>query len=134
MFTRCEREKSSDSYGNLLLIDLFFVFFTMEIIDMNANFMVGISPHGSLVKSPSANEEDTRLILGSGRSPGVGNGNPLCYTCLGNPMDRRTWQASVHGVPRVGRDSVTKPPPPTHLNLTALIEVVMLLSSFYRQD
>ena len=100
---------------------------------MNANFMVGISPDGSLVKSPSANEEDTRLILGSGRS-GVGNGNPFCYTCLGNPMDRRTWQASVHGVARVGRDSVTKPPPPTHLNLTALTEVVMLLSSFYRQD
>ena len=112
------------------MISFLFFVFTMEILAMNANFMVGISPDGSLVKNPSANAEDTRLILGSGRSPGVGNGNPLCYTCLGNPMDRRTWQASVHGVARVGHDSVTKPPPPTHLNLTALIEVVMLLSSY----
>ena len=99
---------------------------------MNANFMVGISPDGSLVKNSPVNAEDTGSILGSGRSPGVENGNQLCYTCLGNPMDRGTWQASVHGVARVGHDSVTKPPPTTHLNLTALIEVVMLLSSFYR--
>ena len=37
-------------------------------------------------------------IAGSGRSPGEGNGNPLQYSCLGNPMDRETWQATVHGV------------------------------------
>ena len=35
---------------------------------------------------------------GSGRSPGEGNGNPLQYSCLGNPIDRRPWQARVHGV------------------------------------
>ena len=35
---------------------------------------------------------------GSGRSLGVGNGNPLQYSCLGNPMDRGAWQAIVHGV------------------------------------
>ena len=33
-----------------------------------------------------------------GRSPGEGNGNPLQYSCLGNPMDRGDWQATVHGV------------------------------------
>ena len=33
-----------------------------------------------------------------GRSPGAGNGNPLQYSCLGNPMDREAWRASVHGV------------------------------------
>ena len=38
------------------------------------------------------------MILGSGRSPGEGNGNPLQYCCLGNPMDRGAWWAPVHGV------------------------------------
>ena len=45
--------------------------------------------------------EDTRdagSILGSGRSPEGGNGNPLQYSCLENPMDRGIWQAIVHGV------------------------------------
>ena len=41
---------------------------------------------------------DTSLIPGSGRSPGGGNGNPLQYSCLGNPMDRGAWWATVHGV------------------------------------
>ena len=44
------------------------------------------------------NEGDLGSISGSGRSPGEGNGNPLQYSCLGNPMDRRSWQATVHGV------------------------------------
>ena len=58
------------------------------------------------------NAEDSGLIPGSGRSPGEGNGNPLQYSCLENPMDRDAWQTSVHGVARVGHDLVTKPPPP----------------------
>ena len=52
-------------------------------------------PGGAVVKNPPANAGDTRdtgLILG-GRSPGVGNGNPLQYSCLENPMDRGVWQA-----------------------------------------
>ena len=40
----------------------------------------------------------TSSIPGSGRSPGEGNGNPLQYSCLENPMDRETWQATVHGI------------------------------------
>ena len=40
------------------------------------------------------------VTLGSRRSPGEGNGNPLQYSCLGNPMDRGAWQAAVHGVPK----------------------------------
>ena len=55
-------------------------------------------PGGSVVKNPPANAGDVGLIPGSGRSPGEGNGNPLQYSCLGNPMDRGTWQATVHGV------------------------------------
>ena len=41
---------------------------------------------------------DPGLISGSGRSPGKGNGYPLQYSCLENPMDRGAWQATVHGV------------------------------------
>ena len=45
---------------------------------------------------------------GSGRSPGGGNGNPLQYSCLGNPMERGTWQATVLGVARVRHDLAPK--------------------------
>ena len=58
-------------------------------------------PGGSVVKNPSANEGDTGdvgLIPGSGRSLGEGNGNPLQYSCLGNPMDRGAWRVSAHDV------------------------------------
>ena len=47
----------------------------------------------------------------SERSPGERNGNPLQYSCLGNPMDRGAWWAMVHGVPRVGRHWAAKPLP-----------------------
>ena len=48
-------------------------------------------PGGSVVKNPPANARDVLgLIPESRRSPGVGNGNPLQYSCLGNPMDRGT--------------------------------------------
>ena len=52
----------------------------------------------SAIKNPPANAEDLGLIPRLGRSPGEGNGNPLQYSGLGNPMDRVTWQATVHGV------------------------------------
>ena len=55
-------------------------------------------PSGSLVKSRPANSGDAGLIPGLGRSPGEENGNPLQYSCLGNPMDRGAWQATVYGV------------------------------------
>ena len=54
-----------------------------------------------LVKTLPANARDTWDIASIpewGRSPGEGNGNPLQYSCLGNPMDRRAWQPIVHGV------------------------------------
>ena len=55
-------------------------------------------PGGSMVKNLPANAGDSGSILGSGRFPGGGNGNPLWYSCLENPMDREAWQVSVHGV------------------------------------
>ena len=54
-----------------------------------------------MVKNPPANARgagDTGSISGSRRSPGGGNGNPLQYSGLENPMDRGAWQATVHGV------------------------------------
>ena len=53
-----------------------------------------------VVKNPPANAGDARdagSIPGLGKSPGVGSGNPLQYSCLQNPMDREAWQATVHG-------------------------------------
>ena len=55
-------------------------------------------PVGSVVKNPPANAGDGGSIPDLGRSPGVGNGNSLLYSCLGNPMDRGAWQAIVHGI------------------------------------
>ena len=60
-------------------------------------------PGGASVKNPPANAGDSRdagSIPGSGRSPGVGNGNPFHYSCLENSMDRGAWQARIHGVPK----------------------------------
>ena len=55
-------------------------------------------PGGSDGKATSCNAGDLGSILGSGRSPGEGNGNPLPYSCLENPMDGGAWWATVHGV------------------------------------
>ena len=49
-------------------------------------------------KNMPASAGDMDSLPESGRSPGEGNGNPLQYSCLGNPMDRGAWQATVHGI------------------------------------
>ena len=70
-------------------------------------------PDDSVVKNPPANAEDTGdsgSIPRSGRSPGGGNANPLQYSCLGNPMDRGAWRATVDGVAK-GRTQ-----PSTHMH------------------
>ena len=51
-----------------------------------------------MVKNLPAKAGDTGSIPDPGRSPGEGNGNPLQYSCLGNPMDREAWWATVQGV------------------------------------
>ena len=65
-------------------------------------------PGGSEVKNPPANAGDLGSIPGLGRSPGVGNGNPLQYSCLRNPMDRGVWWATAHGVKKVRHGLATK--------------------------
>ena len=57
-----------------------------------------IFPGGSEVKASACNVGDLGSIPGSGRSPGEGNGNPIQYSCLENPMDGGAWWATVHGV------------------------------------
>ena len=64
-------------------------------------------------KESACNAGDLGLMPGSGRSPGEGNGNPLQYFCLENSTVRGAWQATVHGLARVGHDLATKPPPDT---------------------
>ena len=53
---------------------------------------------GSDSKASAYNAGDRGSIPGSGRSPGEGNGNPLPYSCLENPIDGEAWWATVHGV------------------------------------
>ena len=68
---------------------------------INYIYEIGGSPGDIVVKNLPANAGNTRdagLIPGSGRFPGGGHGNPLQYSCLENPMDRRAWRATVHGV------------------------------------
>ena len=65
-------------------------------------------PGGSDSKEPAFNAGDLDLIPGSGRSPGEGNGNPLQYSCLGNPMDRGAWRATVMRSQRVRQDLATQ--------------------------
>ena len=64
---------------------------------------------GSAVKNLPADARDLGSIPGLGRSHGEGNGNPLQYSCVGNPMDRGAWWATQYmGSQRVGHDLVTK--------------------------
>ena len=69
-------------------------------------------PDGSVGKESFCNAGDLGSIPETGRSPGEGNGNLLQYFCLGNPMDRRAWWATVHGVSTVKHDLAIEPPPP----------------------
>ena len=55
-------------------------------------------PGGSVVRNPPANAGDVSLIPRWGKSSGEGDGNPVQYSCLGNPMDRGAWHATVQGV------------------------------------
>ena len=67
-------------------------------------------PGGSEVKASASNAGDPGSVSGFGRSPREGNGNPLQYSCLENPIDRGVQQATVHGVARAGHDVLTRLP------------------------
>ena len=65
-------------------------------------------PRSSVGKESACNSGDLGLIPGLGRSPENGNGNPLQYYCLKNPMDRGARQATVHGLTRVRHAAAAK--------------------------
>ena len=60
--------------------------------------LMQVFPGSTAGKESACSAEDLGLISEFGRSSGEGNGNPLQYSCLGNPMDRGAWRATVHGV------------------------------------
>ena len=66
-----------------------------------------------------------------GKSPGVRNGNLFQYSCLGNPMDSGTWQATVHGVKK-GRTEHDWAPPPTFVHQTSPPLIFSWLLSFFK--
>ena len=68
---------------------------TYESLSYQMTILVGASLVAQMVKNPPASAEDSSSVPGRWRSPGGGNGNPLQYSCPGNPMDRGAWQATV---------------------------------------
>ena len=78
---------------------------------------------GSEVKESACNARDLGLIPGLGRFPGEGNGNPLQYSCLENPMDAGAWWATVHGVSK----SWTRLSDFTSLSLNTIYNVSYIL-------
>ena len=112
----------------------------VEILTQGAHALTPCStacwsfPRSSVGKESACNAGDLGSILGLGRSPGEGNGNPLQYSCLENPTDREAWQAIIHGVARVGHDLGTKAPlPPLPLISKVGLEVPWMFTSFFLQ-
>ena len=87
-------------------------------------------PGGSVVKNPPASVGDAGSIPGSGRSPGEGNGSPLQYSRLGNPMDRGTWWAAVHRVSKSWTWLTTKQQQQCYSQLNIRIPPAVFKSSF----
>ena len=90
----------------------FVIFFRQNLFDNISICLSSGFPGGSVgqkkKKKSACNAGGPGSIPGSGRSPGEGNGNPLQYSCLENPMDRGAWQATAHGDRRVGHNLATK--------------------------
>ena len=86
------------SRGAVSLILITTVHECLKFISLYLKIVYGF-PGGSEGKESACNAGDLGLIPGSGRSPGRGNGNPLLYSCLENPMDGGAWRAiTVHGI------------------------------------
>ena len=104
-------------YGNLCFLIRLFCSFTLNII---IDIVLCLLPYylgfpcSSVGNESACNAGDQGLIPGSGRSSGEGNGNPLQYAWLENPMDRGAWQTIVHGVAKVRHDLATEPSPPSY--------------------
>ena len=115
--------KENDNYGGVTVV----IIFQYVNINIFICYFVHIKldfPHRSVSKEPACNAGDLGSIPGSERSPGEGNSNPLQYSCLENPMDRGTWQTTIHVVARVGHNLATKLPP-LHIKLTHFYIVII---------
>ena len=86
---------SFESFHPCLLYRISCILYLISVI-WNTRIYVSGFPDGSDGKESACNAGDAGSILGSGRSSGGGLGNPLQYSCLENPMDRGSWQATVH--------------------------------------
>ena len=84
----------------LCLCHIWHFFLNSELLWQQSLRLTFFKPRagGSEVKASACNVGDPGSIPGLGRSPGEGNGNPLQYSCLENPMDGGAWWATVHGV------------------------------------
>ena len=79
--------------------------FDVHFLDVSRGFRGGSVVKSAPAKAGGAGCEGS--IPGSGRSPGGGNVDPLQYACLGNPVDRRAWRATVHRVAELDMTEVT---------------------------
>ena len=95
-----------------------------------------------MVKNLQASAGDTGSIPASGRFPGVGNGNPLQYSCLENSMGIRAWPATVHGVSK-SQTQLSEHTPSVYVNphlpvysclLLSFLVTISLFSTFVRND
>ena len=121
----CQSVLSSLFYSIDLFVPIPISYWLITVAYNNSWYFIGqVSllegfPGGSEIKHLPAVQEtiynagDADSTPGLGRFPREGNGNPLQYSCLGNPMDRGAWQAAVHGITRVRHNLVTKPLPST---------------------
>ena len=89
-------------YSILILVHLMALFFALFFSSSSEDIL------GHPYWLSGKKHGDLGSIPGLGRSPGEGNDNPPQYSCLGNPMDREAWWATVQGVTKVRHDSTTK--------------------------
>ena len=86
-------------------------------------------------KESICNAGDAESIPGSGRSPGIGNGNPLHHSCLKIPVDRGAWQATIYVVARVEHDLATKQKPSKNPFILLNLHTIFLnLKIIYKQS
>ena len=93
--TYCLGKKSLQSHHS---IHVQFAFLFLNLSALHTNVYLCVYILLDFLRWLSGATGDTGLMSGLRRSPGEGNGNPLRYSCMGNPMDRRTQQATVHGI------------------------------------
>ena len=93
-----EKKTVNFHWGSVVSLNRWFLAHGEALVKLSRGLQFMGFPGGAVVKNPPANAGNIGLIPGSERFPGGGNGNPLQYSCLQNPMDRGVWRAPVHGV------------------------------------